>query len=95
MKDVNQADGTIYKRLSIIYRYILNHKNKNWLTVRRSSMSLRVTWVIGIRFQKIPAFILTSKLASDCPDKHDSSSSLQLLVGKRGEAQLFHTKKSL
>jgi len=92
-EDVNQADAYL-QRLSIIYRYILNHKNQELVTVAEEFDFLKsYLELLEIRFKNSLSFDL--QLASDCPDKMIPPAVLQLLVENAVKHNYFTLKEPL
>jgi sensor histidine kinase YesM len=92
-EDVNQADAYL-KRLSIIYRYILNNKNQELVTVAEEIDFLKsYLELLEIRFKDSLSFDL--QLESDCSEKMIPPAVLQLLVENAVKHNYFTIKEPL
>lgn len=92
-EDVNQADAYL-QRLSIIYRYILNNRNQELVTVTEEIDFLKsYLELLEIRFKNSLSFDL--QLAKDCPEKMIPPAVLQLLVENAVKHNYFTLKEPL
>ncbi len=92
-EDVTKADAYL-QRLSTIYRYILNNKNQELVTVVMEFDFLKsYLELLEIRFKDSLSFDL--KVASDCPEKLIPPAVLQLLVENAVKHNYFTLKEPL
>jgi len=92
-EDVKQADAYL-QRLSIIYRYILNNKNQELVTVAEEIDFLKsYLELLEIRFKDSLSFDL--QLEMDCPEKLIPPAVLQLLVENAVKHNYFTIKEPL
>jgi sensor histidine kinase YesM len=92
-ENVDQADAYL-QRLSVIYRYILNHQNQELVTVSEEMDFLKnYIALLSIRFKDSLTFKM--ELDPSCPDRLIPPAVLQLLVENAVKHNYFTLKEPL
>jgi hypothetical protein len=92
-EDVTQADAYL-QRLSVIYRYILNHQNHELVTIAEEMDFLKnYIELLSIRFKDSLTFNM--ELDPSCPDKLIPPAVLQLLVENAVKHNYFTLREPL